>query len=220
MDKIDKIIQDVLNPNGSKKRINYKYDFKIAMDKWKEIASRLIGEIELQKDIENVWSNLIKWSFADESGDYNLNKGVYLMGRTGSGKSRTMEILNTFLRYDNIRYIKNDKVSPMAFIIYNSRTVVSDYTLNGTEGLEKYLYYSNICIDDLGAEPVEALYYGTRLNVMTEIIEQRYAKGLTTHFSSNLNMKLLNDRYDDRVYSRIKHSCNIIQLNDKDFRNV
>src|SRR6202021_202963 len=79
--------------------------------------------------------------------------------------------------------------------IVNCRKVASDFGINGDEGIEKYYKRSEnykdslraFCFDDFGAEP-DKIYYGSRINVMEDIIYRRYDFGdpfWTTHLTTN-----------------------------------
>jgi len=79
-----------------------------------------------------------------------------------------------------------------------------------------------VYFDDLGIEPA-AINYGQRIEPIQDLIFSRYrlweqSKKLT-HFSTNLSLQELADRYDSRVVDRLKGMCNVIQLsNKKSFR--
>lgn len=217
--KIDSLINDIKSGNNEVVRIKYMpYSEKIAKMVWFGIARKLIKNIQIECQIKSTWRQLIKYVHADDSCEYDLTKSICLMGKTGSGKSKTMHILNDYISIDQVRFFRNGKNVPFSFNIYSAREIVMDFNNSGYDGIAKYMIYSNICIDDIGTESKEAVYFGTRLNVIPEIIETRYAKGLTTHFTTNLNLDKLRDYYNDRVHSRISEKCNVIILNDKDFR--
>ncbi len=223
MKKIDSLLSDINPAEKRVQRFKYMpYSLDLAKSVWYGIAQKLIGKVSKENQITDCWTNLIKWVHGDESCKYNLEKNILLSGRTGSGKSVTMKILHEYIKIDNVKFKRNGKIVPLNFQIYSSRQIVADFQNAGYDGISKYMVSSNICIDDLGTEPPEALHYGTRLNVVSEIIEERYMKGKTTHFTTNLaedneDNQIL-ERYNSRVHSRIKETCNVIVLNDKDFR--
>jgi DNA replication protein DnaC len=220
MKTINSLITESKVEEQKVKRFQYMpYSEKIAKNVWFGIAKKLIGKIEITDNIKSIWSNLIKYVHGDESCAYDITKSLLIMGRTGSGKSKTMEILSEYIKIDNVKFSRNGKIIPFDYNIFSARDIVADYASSGYDGIAKYTIYSNICIDDLGTEGKEmANYFGTKLDVIPEVIELRYSKGLTTHFTSNLNLELIKDRYDDRVFSRISQQCNEIVMNDKDFR--
>jgi len=216
--KIESIINDTKNTEGPIKRFDYTYAEVIAKQVWRGIAGKYIKSIEYTDQIRTVWSELIKYTFNNKGCAYDTLKSICIMGQTGSGKSETMKILNDFIKIDDVKFSRNNKTVPLKFRIYSSREIIEDYRTGGVNGISKYMIESNICIDDLGTEAKEALHYGNRLDVISEIIEIRYNKGLTTHFTTNLNEDMILERYDSRIHSRILGTCNMIKLNDKDFR--
>lgn len=167
-----------------------------------------------------VYLNLLKWLYRDETfqsiditdgktivkGD--LNKGIYLAGNTGSGKSLAMLIL-----------------SAMSYEIGRGfRTVITDRLVDiyKQEGhLSIALTESRICFQDLGAEDLDAVYMGNRTNIMKKVIESRgdqYDK--LTLFTSNIpiNSDRFRAMYEDRVYSRMFSMCNYMVLRGRDWR--
>lgn len=216
---VNQILREAKKTSGKIYRIKYQpYNFNYAKNIWFHIAAEDIGDVEMTEGLKKIWSNLIKYVHADESCEYDLNKTICLMGRTGSGKTQTILTLQKYISVDNVQFVRRAKIIPFNFKIISARLIFDEYCETGMDALAKYNTYSNICIDDLGAEPKEGIYFGTRLNVICEVIERRYERGLTTHFTTNLDEKGIREYYDDRVYSRIKEQCNIIVLNDKDFR--
>ncbi len=65
---------------------------------------------------------------------------------------------------------------------------------------------------------MNANHYGTKLNVIEEVIEERYRKGLLTHLTTNLSEDDILDAYGDRVYSRLKSMVNYHTITGEDFR--
>lgn len=197
----------------------FPYKIETAFYHWMQIAQNVAGKkITLTPTLEDTWKNIIRYAHGDEYSKYDINKYLFIAGGTGSGKTMTMKILNEYLKIDEVKFYRDKKLLPFNFRIVNARDLINAYSLNGYDGIEQYLSYSFICIDDLGTEQREANYYGTKLDVISEIIEIRYEKFLSTHFTSNLDMNDILEKYDNRVHSRINHTCNYIIMNEQDFR--
>lgn len=202
-------------------RIKYiPYSLNLAKFSWYAIAKKIREgkNVIAAKQNSQVWEQLIKYAHADDSCEYDLYKSIFLCGMTGSGKTFTMNILHEYLKIDNVKYYKNNKLNNFNFKIINSREIVADYQKSGYDGLIKYTGFNNICIDDLGSEPETSHHFGTKLDVINEIIEIRYKNNKLTHYTTNLKIQDVAQRYNDRVYSRIMSTCNIVILNDADFR--
>lgn len=159
-------------------------------------------------------------------GEVSLNKGIMLCGSYGVGKSWLFKL-----------FAQNRR---QTFYIRNAKDIANDYQRNGVESFEKYLElfknavndpatmfqpYSGLCIDDFGAEDFKN-NYGNKVNVIGDLIEQRYYNGLMVHekygpvfhASTNLVADDLKKYYGERVTSRLRESVNFIQLPGKDRR--
>jgi DNA replication protein DnaC len=218
MELISSLIGKSKQPYNKIKRCKYDYNETIARHVWHGIAMKHINEIELNNDSVKCWQQLIKYVFGDESCEYDLNKSIAIIGKTGSGKSITMEILRQFINIDQIKYLRGGKFAPLIFTIISAKQMVGEYSKFGYPIIDKYSNIANLCIDDLGSENLKVNHFGSSVNVIEELIENRYLKSLFTHYTSNLKLDKVREMYGDRVYSRINHSCNIIIMNDKDYR--
>ena len=220
MQKINSLLTEKAIQQNKVERFLYTYDEYIAIHVWNGIVKLLICKPKYTTIISKCWRNLIQYVHGDPECDYDLEKSILLMGQTGSGKSETMKIMNEYSKFDKVLFRRNGKIVKFEYKIISARTIFDEYCSFGFDGIMKYMILSNICIDDLGAEPAEGLHFGVRLNVIAHVIEKRHEKGLTTHFTTNLNEELISSSYNDRVYSRIVQTCNIIELNDCDFRKI
>ena len=140
----------------------------------------------------------------------SLNKGILLIGNTGSGKTTILDIFKS-LKWQGFRK-------------FSTYDMVESFEKEGEKGITTY-FTGNIYFDDLGAEQ-EAYYYGKREVVGTRLLEKRYnlylRTGNKTHATSNLTPKQLTDKYGFRIEGRILEMFNIIYLgknaNSIDFR--
>lgn len=77
------------------------------------------------------------------------------------------------------------------------------------EELYKYIYNSELLIiDDLGTETTNTFV----CSKLFEVINQRGLTGKSTVISTNLSMKDLQERYSERIMSRIVESYTVLQL--------
>jgi hypothetical protein len=117
-----------------------------------------------------------------------------------------------FNRYDcrdiALEYTEKDKGGSRVIDHYSQNTLVDpgdrDFTF-GQSVLGRYF-------DDLGEEDL-ASHMGNKVNVMGQIIENRYRNRQfqLTHFTSNHTIDELNDLYGPRVTDRLREMCNVIQ---------
>ena len=83
------------------------------------------------------------------------------------------------------------------------------------EELYKYIYNSELLIvDDLGTETTNAFV----CSKLFEVINQRGLSGKSTVISTNLSMKELQERYSERIMSRIVESYTVLQLYGENIR--
>ena len=84
---------------------------------------------------------------------------------------------------------------------------------NVAEIIKNYGDKKFYCFDDLGVEPT-GRHFGKDCNVMGEILLSRYDLFLShktkTHATTNLNAKELEERYGNRVRSRMRQLFNLI----------
>ena len=128
---------------------------------------------------------------------------VAVVGPVGCGKTSLMKLL---------RYIIPGKPT---YEMIPSRNVVFSFNHLGFKTVEEYGDSGSYCFDDLGLEPY-GRFYGKDANVMGEVLLSRYelyrtTRGrLKTHITTNLNATELEERYGNRVRSRMRELFNLI----------
>lgn len=218
MELISNLISEAKKVNTGISRISYNYDLSIAKKVWFELLKEIVVEPIVKDDNKELWTELIKYTFADKSCKYNLTRGIGIAGKTGSGKTLTMKIFDRFISIDKIKYVRNNQICNFNFNTVSARNIVSEFAKNGHEAIEKYAKYNILNIDDFGSINDDVKHYGTKADVIPNIIEERYSNGLITHFTSNIDMGAIKEKYGERVFSRLMETVNFILLNDKDFR--
>ncbi|MFC2109325.1 ATPase [Bacteroidota bacterium] len=141
---------------------------------------------------------------------HNLDphKGLLLSGPVGCGKTSLMKL---------VRYLTPHKSQ---YKIIPSRNVVFGFNHIGYKTIEDYGNSNFYCFDDIGVEP-QGKHFGQDCNVMGEILLSRYDLYLSpkkkekTHGTTNLNAKELEERYGNRVRSRMRQLFNLVAF-DKD----
>lgn len=185
-------------------------------------------------DDENrfVYENIVRWVHGDTemkcmspetksivSGD--INKGIYIAGNTGTGKTWCLEIISKYTQLMNIAVNIVGEKHALTWGGYRSDAIIADYQQTG----EYYQFARRpiICIHDLGTESTDALYMGNRMNIMRAILEYRGDRSdLITLISSNIpiNHKMFVEKYGDRVASRMHEMCNYFELTGQDRRKL
>src|SRR5690606_36659144 len=105
-----------------------------------------------------------------------------------------------------------------SYEVIPSRNIVFGFNNIGYTVIEQYgdrLFY---CFDDLGVEPI-GRHFGKDCKVMGEILLSRYDLFLKhqvkTHATTNLNADELEERYGNRVRSRMRQLFNLIPFEKK-----
>lgn len=136
------------------------------------------------------------------------NKGILLSGPVGCGKTSLMKLL--------MHIAPNQK----PYEVIPARNITFTFNNKGYEVIEHYGDNNYYCFDDLGIEPT-GRHYGKDCNVMGEILLSRYdlytnnnlvaeRSRSITHATTNLNAQELEDRYGNRVRSRMRQLFNLI----------
>jgi DNA replication protein DnaC len=147
-------------------------------------------------------------------------KGLFLSGPVGCGKTSMMQFFSNLFSRPRFRLIA-------------TRDIALSFAQEGFEVLEKYGRKSFIkkpcsygyqllhdqpityCFDDIGVEQ-QSKYFGNEVNVMAEILLDRYEQyqryGMITHMTSNLNAEEVEKLYGERLRSRLREMFNLISF--------
>lgn len=145
----------------------------------------------------------------------NLNpeKGIFLTGPVGVGKT-------SFIRLIPYLYAK-----PVTQKFVSCRDIVFEFNQTGSEVIQEYATKTKfLCLDDLGAESI-GRHFGVDCNVIAEVILSRYEVfvkkrnySVDKHFTiitTNLNATEIEQRYGERVRSRIREMFNLFNFHSQ-----
>lgn len=146
------------------------------------------------------------WLAREHQDGLDPNKGLLIVGNVGSGKTLLMRA---------IRAAMSD-IWGVQFGIKPCAELVRDFSDCGYEAVQSWINAPHVCFDDIGTEG-EAIHFGKRTMIMSEIIEARYdrqMRGLKawTHLTTNMGAAELKTAYGERAYSRMIHLCNVLNL--------
>lgn len=181
-------------------------------------------DFTLTKDNRLVIKKLVYYFCRQPYADINLKKGICLQGPVGTGKSTIMRAFSiwsplSFFRMANCRDIQKE-VASKGFPAITKYTAHSYNFKNGFYRPENgAIIY---CFDDFGAEE-KSKFYGTEINVMAELFEDRYQhfdiNGMLTHMTTNIRDGAIYERdYNIRVRDRSRQMFNFIELGGPSFR--
>jgi energy-coupling factor transporter ATP-binding protein EcfA2 len=196
---------------GELKNDHIHYDFKKILIYLQVKGKLLFGEnFKLYEEDEIILFKLCIYFIEDETYAKKLNidlqKGILLTGPVGCGKTSLMKLLRYIIPHK-----KTHKIIPC-------RNAVFGFNHIGFKTIEDYGNENYYCFDDLGIEPT-GRHFGKDCNVMGEILLSRYdlfvKSKIKTHATTNLNAKELEERYGNRVRSRMRELFNLIAFDKK-----
>jgi len=146
--------------------------------------------------------NIIKYFINDPESAYPLQKGLFVMGTTGTGKSEIMNMAAKFCS-DN-KLSKEFEVSRMSQIYTRAKTD-KDF-----DPITPYTQF-NRCFDEFGRHIGGVMRFGDSLNINEAIVEERYERmkryGQITHFISNMTTQEAADHFPPMVFDRMREMC-------------
>lgn len=152
---------------------------------------------------------------------YSLQKGLYLFGGVGCGKTTIMRLFNH---------------NPLhSYAVIPTSSIASQYVKDGDVAIYRYASEYDatmvenpfqctswgICFDDLGVE-MNKKHFGNEMNVMESVLRMRYDNHAQirnrTHVTTNLTADELEEQYGTRIRSRMREMFNIIDVSGDDLR--
>ncbi len=220
----DSILSDIQRGGVKKKFAPYPHLELIEGKKlFKACIERETGKLFLIEPENRLkYEQLVKYFLGIEQEGISLNKGIYLFGAVGRGKTMIMNALRLMCsiiehRLDNAGL----EFTRRSFIVKNAKTIVGELAESKSAAVMKRYYSDVYCIDDLGTEE-QFKHYGNDIDVVGDIIIERYQRyqqtGQITHATSNILPSEWKDKYGDRVESRMKEMFNCIILLGADKR--
>ena len=129
------------------------------------------------------------------------NKGILLSGPVGCGKTSLMKLLRHIVPHQK------------SYELIPARNITFAFNNIGYKTIQEYGNSNFYCFDDLGVETT-GRHFGKDCNVMGEILLSRYdlflQRKIRTHATTNLNAQELEERYGNRVRSRMRQLFNLI----------
>ena len=185
-------------------------------EKWEKIVGRVEEDL-LKAEIELIPRNLAAILAKIHTGESEGGKGLFLLGNTGTGKTRRLEwaaenfeipMIDATTLCDRMAEAKSDADRLEVLNLIKPRWS------------ELPAHCCDLIIDDLGTEPDEQMIYGTRRFLMVDAIIKRHKRfpDYKTHFTSNLTKDEIRERYGERVWSRLNEMVTFVTLAGEDRR--
>jgi DNA replication protein DnaC len=196
---------------GELKDNHIHYDFKSILIYLDAKGKLLFGKnFKIYEEDEVVLYKLCIYFIRDfeacEKLNIDPNKGILLSGPVGCGKTSLMKLLRHIVPHH-----KSYEVIP-------ARNVTFAFNNIGYKIIQEYGNSNFYCFDDLGVETT-GRHFGKDCNVMGEILLSRYdlflQRKIRTHATTNLNAQELEERYGNRVRSRMRQLFNLVAFDEK-----
>lgn len=187
----------------------YRLNYAVWLEAWPQLFKAAYGREWLHLHTDTL-RGLLAYA-SGNAGAYPLDKGIYLYGKVGTGKSMLLEPLRLF----TLHYWRENWWRP-----YDCNTIA---LVKNEEAFAQYIGFDKPAyFDDLGSEPLAVKLYGSELYPMLEIITARYnlwqRRGVPTHFTSNHDLTWVDEHYGTRVASRIQEMCTVVEVKGKNLR--
>lgn len=153
----------------------------------------------------------------------SLQKGIFLAGNFGSGKTWMM----TLFRQNQRQCFSIKPAKDIASGFRASKepeeylsSLVPNVINASNDPMVFYQRELGMCIDDIGTEDLK-VNYGNKSNVIGDLIEMKYHQkvyGTCLHATTNLTADELKEYYGGRVISRMREIFNFIEFSGEDRR--
>ena len=141
----------------------------------------------------------------------SFDKGLLIAGNPGAGKTFVFRVL---YKLGDLLDLTDNR-----FQMVYSQQVIDNFNTDGHKDI-KVLNKGRKYFDDIGAESVGS-HFGKE-EIFRTILESRHRlfveTGTKTFFSTNLDLKKIEERYGKRVESRLHEMFNLIHAKGDDFR--
>lgn len=225
---IEDILKNVLNPARLERRVvTNEWDMATMMDAMTEVGRMTEPRFVIDDENREMYTQLAYWLMNDRrmkarnpvTGEQvagRTDKGIYIGGNTGTGKTTAMTIARKL--YPNVGFRLKE------WYRWNearAEEIASAYAQSGN--IDQWRNAPLLCIQDLGCEPLEVIYMGNRVRLIQSLLEYRGDRhDFVTMITSNLpmNPNVITERYGDRVASRLMEMCNYLTLTGRDRRRL
>lgn len=141
--------------------------------------------------------------------------GLFFYGRAGAGKTHLVVSIARHIVQQKQIAVKFVRVIDLLLEIRQTYNTDEYYrTENELELLRKYSTVPLLILDDLGTE--KATEWARQ--ILYQIVDSRWIDDRPLIITSNLTLRELAERFDDRISSRIGGSCEVFEAKPHDYR--
>lgn len=149
--------------------------------------------------------SMLRYFINDPESEHPLNKGLFICGSPGTGKSEFIEMFSRFCTANKLS--KEFQISSLSNIHTRAK---SDKDFDPITPFVQF----NRCFDEFGRHIGPIVRFGDSLNINEAIIEERYERnkryGQITHLIANMTPNDVKDTFPPMIFDRIKSMCSSI----------
>jgi len=196
-----------------------------SVQQFRDVVKKICPKFRVTDFNKVVLNELFYYATRNPIGKLDTNKGIFLHGEIGTGKSTLIKILAEFQRLLGNGFKTVNCASIAAYFASYGIDSLNEHTWSDVNGRffdEKGNQIEDKPIekafDELGKETIPAKHYGNELNIMQHIIQIRYDLKVKTHITSNMIPEEIETKYGSHIYDRAIEMFNFIELKGESFR--
>lgn len=214
--------------DGSRRPVDSREPTREEKLRFLEVAKMICPGFKVSEVLKPVLNDLVRWCLG-LAGPYDPDKGLWLWGSIGTGKSTMLSIVKEYCRI--VRppevYRRSDCPSEMrmepvsyGFRTTNASEVAGAFAQGGYPAIDEYITSIRQAFDEIGRECIPTGFYGNMENVFQYILQRRYdlRHGDFTHVTSNLAPAQIAEVYGDHIYDRCIEMFNFVQMSGASWR--
>lgn len=168
---------------------------------------------EIDDNNREIMNQMYLYAIGSEDCKWNINKGIYLAGKNGCGKTILMHSFCEVLHFISGKTVEMISASDLCDMI-------------AEKGFKSFTTRP-LFIDELGREKLEMNAFGNKIRPMKELIAKRYNMGARTFFTSNFKVATLAKWRDEKgeiigygseIGGRIREMTTIVEMPGEDRR--
>lgn len=145
----------------------------------------------------------------------NTKNGLFFFGKAGAGKTHLAVSIARYIIEQKQIAVKFARVTDLLMDIRQTYNTDEYYrTENELELLRKYSSVPLLILDDLGTEKTTEW----ARQILYQIVDSRWIDDKPLIITSNLTLRELAERFDDRISSRVAGLCDVFEARPHDYR--